>query len=88
MKMENEFVYLDSKPFKIFNPNKQILSVLNITEAGIEYKILENTYELLKEYYKKYNVNGRFIRDYDKNEQLYFCNTAYTEDTEDKNWIL
>lgn len=31
---------------------------------------------------------GGFVRDYDKNEQLYFCNTEYTEDMENENWIL
>lgn len=37
---------------------------------------------------KKYNVNWGFVRDYDKNDSLYFCNTDYTEDMEDDNWVL
>ena len=39
-------------------------------------------------YSKKYNVNWGFVRDYDKNESLYLCNTEYTEDMENDNWIL
>lgn len=42
----------------------------------------------LKEYSKKDNVNWGFVRDYDKNEQLYFCNTEYTEEIENENWVL
>ena len=48
----------------------------------------ENKFEALKEYAKKYNVNWGFVRDYDKNESLYLCNTEYTENMENDNWIL
>ena len=48
----------------------------------------ENKFEALKEYAKKYNVNFGFVRDYDKNDSLYLCNTEYTEDMENENWIL
>ena len=41
---------------------------------NIDIKV-ENKFEALKEYSKRYNVNWGFVRDYDKNEQLYFCNT-------------
>lgn len=54
---------------------------------NIDIKV-ENKFEALKEYAKKYNVNWGFVRDYDKNEQLYFCNTEYTEDMENDNWML
>ena len=54
---------------------------------NIDIKV-ENKFEALKEYSKRYNVNWGFVRDYDKNEQLYFCNTEYTEDMENDNWIL
>lgn len=54
---------------------------------NIDIKV-ENKFEALKEYSKKYNVNWGFVRDYDRNEQLYFCNTEYTEDMENDNWIL
>ena len=54
---------------------------------NIDIKV-ENKFEALKEYAKKYDVNWGFVRDYDKNEQLYFCNTEYTEDMENDNWIL
>ena len=54
---------------------------------NIDIKV-ENKFEALKEYAKKYNVNWGFVRDYDKNEQLYFCNTEYTEDMENENWKL
>ena len=30
----------------------------------------ENKFEAQKEYFKKYDVNWRFVRYYDKNEQL------------------
>lgn len=48
----------------------------------------ENKFEALKEYAKKYNVNWGFVRDYDKNDSLYLCNTEYTEDMENDNWKL
>lgn len=54
---------------------------------NIDIKV-ENKFEALKEYSKRYNVNWGFVRDYDKNEQLYFCNTEYTEDMENDNWRL
>ena len=54
---------------------------------NIDIKV-ENKFEALKEYSKRYNANWGFVRDYDKNEQLYFCNTEYTEDMENDNWIL
>lgn len=54
---------------------------------NIDIKV-ENKFEALKEYAKKYNVNWGFVRDYDKNDSLYFCNTEYTETMEDENWIL
>ena len=54
---------------------------------NIDIKV-ENKFEALKEYSMRYNVNWGFVRDYDKNEQLYFCNTEYTEDMENDNWRL
>ena len=54
---------------------------------NIDIKV-ENKFEALKEYAKKYNVNWGFVRDYDKNESLYLCNTEYTEDMENDNWRL
>ena len=54
---------------------------------NIDIKV-ENKFEALKEYSKRYNINWGFVRDYDKNEQLYFCNTEYTEDMENDNWEL
>ena len=54
---------------------------------NIDIKV-ENKFEALKEYANKYNVNWGFVRDYDKNNSLYFCNTEYTEDMENENWKL
>lgn len=31
---------------------------------------------------------GNLLEIYDKKEQLYFCNTEYTEDMENDNWKL
>lgn len=44
--MENEFAYIDNKPFKICNTDKQILSIMNLTDTGIEFKIQD-----FKKYY-------------------------------------
>lgn len=52
---------------------------------NIDIKV-ENKFEALKEYSKKYNVNWAFVRDYDKNDCLYYCNTEYTDDMENDNW--
>lgn len=54
---------------------------------NIDIKV-ENKFEALKEYANKYNVNWGFVRDYDKNESLYLCNTEYRENMENENWIL
>lgn len=54
---------------------------------NIDIKV-DNKFEALKEYANKYNVNWGFVRDYDKNESLYICNTEYTEDMENDNWML
>ena len=54
---------------------------------NIDMKV-ENKFEALKEYAKTNNINWAFIRDYDKNDKLYYCNTEYTEDMETDNWIL
>ena len=54
---------------------------------NIDIKV-ENKFEALKQYANKYNVNWGFVRDYDKNDSLYLCNTEYTEDMENENWIL
>jgi len=54
---------------------------------NIDIKV-ENKFEALKEYSKKYKVNWAFVRDYDKNEKLYYCNTEYTENMENDNWKL
>lgn len=54
---------------------------------NIDIKV-ENKFEALKEYAGKYKVNWGFVRDYDKNESLYLCNTEYTEDMENENWKL
>lgn len=54
---------------------------------NIDIKV-ENKFEALKEYANKYNINWGFVRDYDKNESLYLCNTEYTEDMENENWKL
>ena len=54
---------------------------------NIDIKV-ENKFEALKQYANKYNVNWGFVRDYDKNDSLYLCNTEYTEDMENENWKL
>ncbi|MEG1149756.1 MAG: DNA helicase, partial [Bacilli bacterium] len=54
---------------------------------NIDIKV-ENKFEALKEYSKKYNINFGFVRDYDKNESLYLCNTEYTDEMENDNWQL
>ncbi len=54
---------------------------------NIDIKV-ENKFEALKVYAKKYNVNWGFVRDYDKNDQLYLCNTEYTDEMENDNWVL
>ncbi len=52
---------------------------------NIDIKV-ENKFQVLKDYAKKHNVEFGFVRDYDKNESLYICNTEYTENMDRDNW--
>ena len=52
---------------------------------NIDMKV-ENKFEALKQYAKTYNVNWAFVRDYDKNDGLYYSNTEYSEEMENDNW--
>lgn len=53
---------------------------------NIDIKV-ENKFAVLKNYAEKYNFKWGFVRDYDKNDSLYICNTEYTEDMNKENWI-
>lgn len=52
---------------------------------NIDIKV-ENKFEALKQYSNKYHINWAFVRDYDKNNNLYYCNTEYTESMETDEW--
>lgn len=52
---------------------------------NIDIKV-ENKFAVLKEYANKHNLKWGFVRDYDKNDSLYICNTEYTEDMNNDNW--
>ena len=53
---------------------------------NIDIKV-ENKFLVLKNYAEKYNLKWGFVRDYDKNDSLYICNTTYTEDMNNDNWM-
>ena len=53
---------------------------------NIDIKV-ENKFAVLKDYAEKNNLKWGFVRDYDKNDSLYFCNTEYTEKMNSDNWI-
>ena len=53
---------------------------------NIDIKV-ENKFAVLREYANKHNLKWGFVRDYDKNDSLYICNTEYTEDMSKDNWI-
>ncbi len=53
---------------------------------NIDIKV-ENKFAVLKEYANKHNLKWGFVRDYDKNDNLYICNTEYTEDMNNDNWM-
>lgn len=53
---------------------------------NIDIKV-ENKFAVLKNYAQKHNLKWGFVRDYDKNESLYICNTEYTDDMNGDNWI-
>lgn len=52
---------------------------------NIDIKV-ENKFAVLKKYAEKHNIKWGFVRDYDKNDSLYICNTEYTEDMSGENW--
>ena len=53
---------------------------------NIDMKV-ETKFEALKEYSKKHNINWAFVRDYDKNDELYYNNTDYTKSMDTDEWI-
>ncbi len=53
---------------------------------NIDIKV-EIKFEALKEYSKKHKVNWAFVRDYDKNDELYYNNTNYTDSMDTDDWI-
>jgi len=60
------------------------------TTDGISKNIdikVENKFAVLKDYANKHNLKWGFVRDYDRNDSLYICNTEYTEDMSTDNWI-
>ena len=60
------------------------------TSEGVSKNIdikVENKFAVLKEYANKHNLKWGFVRDYDKNDSLYICNTEYTEDMSTDNWV-
>ena len=46
----------------------------------------ENKFAVLKNYAKKHNLKWGFVRDYEENGSLYFCNSEYTDDMNNDNW--
>ncbi|HHT38693.1 MAG TPA: DEAD/DEAH box helicase family protein [Mollicutes bacterium] len=54
---------------------------------NIDIKV-ENKFEALKKYATEHNINFGIVRDYDKNGWLYLCNTEYTDDMGNDNWVL
>lgn len=56
------------------------------TSKNIDIKV-ENKFAVLKEYANKHNLKWGFVREYDRNDSLYICNTEYTEDMDTDNWI-
>lgn len=52
---------------------------------NIDIKV-ENKFAILREYANNHNLKWGFVRDYDKNDSLYICNTEYTEDMSTDNW--
>ncbi len=47
----------------------------------------ENKFASLKEYATKNKIKWGFVRDYEKNNKLYFSNTEYVEDLKSDCWI-
>ena len=55
------------------------------SSKNIDIKV-ENKFEALKEYSKRYGVKWAFVRDYDKNNELYYNNTEYIDEMENDSW--
>ena len=53
---------------------------------NIDIKV-EIKFEALKNYAKLYKINWAFVRDYDKNDELYYNNTEYTDSMNTDEWI-
>lgn len=60
------------------------------TAEGVSKNIdikVENKFTVLKNYAEQHNLKWGFVRDYDKNDSLYICNTKYTEEMDTENWV-
>ena len=55
------------------------------SSKNIDIKV-ENKFEALKEYSKRYGIKWAFVRDYDKNNELYYNNTEYIDEMENDSW--
>ncbi len=55
------------------------------SSKNIDIKV-ENKFEALKEYSKRYGVKWAFVRDYDKSNELYYNNTEYIDEMENDSW--
>ena len=55
------------------------------SSKNIDIKV-ENKFEALKEYSKRYGIKWAFVRDYDKNNELYYNNTEYIDEMGNDSW--
>lgn len=73
---------------KLMNGDVWIIETKGGMQSGHTKNIdiqVKNKFMAFKEYAKHYNVSWGFVRDID--EELYLCNTDYTDDMSGDNWI-
>lgn len=62
--MDNEFGYLDDKPFEECYKDKQIMSLINTDEKGIEFKVIGNNkfsiFDIRKSLKEIYAIDSKF----------------------------
>lgn len=85
---EKQWLFYPDYIIKLTNGQVWIIETKGGMQDGHTKNIdiqVENKFNAFKKYAGQYHVNWGFVRDRD--EELYFCNTEYTDEMDGDNWV-